>query len=41
MDLVGYDLYCKLLSEAVREAKGIPAREEFETVVDVVMDAFM
>ena len=41
MDLVGYDLYCKLLSEAVREAKGIPAREEFETVVDVVMDAFI
>ena len=41
MDLVGYDLYCKLLSEAVREAKGIPAKEEFETVVDVVMDAFI
>ncbi len=41
MDLVGYDLYCKLLTEAVREAKGIPAREEFETVVDIVIDAFI
>ena len=41
MDLVGYDLYCKLLAEAVREEKGEETEESFETVVDLVMDAFI
>jgi transcription-repair coupling factor (superfamily II helicase) len=42
MDAVGYDLYCKMLSQAVAEEKGLAVPEEdFETVVDLVMDAFI
>ena len=41
MESVGYDLYCKMLSEAVQEAKGIPREEEFETVVDISLDAYI
>ncbi|MCD8106281.1 MAG: transcription-repair coupling factor [Lachnospiraceae bacterium] len=42
MEAVGYDLYCKLLNEAVQEAKGeeIP-RESFETTIDLDIDAFI
>ena len=42
MEAVGYDLYCKLLNESVREMKGIstPA-EEYETSVDLDVDAFI
>ncbi len=38
---VGYDLYCKMLSEAVKEAKGIHTVENFETAIDLNMDAFI
>ena len=38
---VGYDLYCKMLSEAVKEAKGIHTVESFETTIDLNMDAFI
>ena len=31
MQAVGYDLYCKMLNEAVKEAKGITVMEDFET----------
>ncbi len=42
MEAVGYDLYCKMLNEAVLEAKGIRSEgEEFETVVDINIDAFI
>ena len=41
MASVGYDLYCKLLSEAVSEAKGQKTEREFETIVDLSMDAFI
>ena len=41
MEAVGYDLYCKMLSEAVKEAKGIHQQEDFETSIDLVMDAFI
>ena len=41
MEAVGYDLYCKMLSEAVQEAKGMKRPEDFETSVDLVMDAFI
>ena len=41
MEAVGYDLYCKMLSEAVREVKGAEKTEDFETVVDISMDAFI
>ena len=42
MESVGYDLYCKMLNEAVLEAKGIrQEQEDFETVVDLNMDAYI
>ncbi len=41
MQAVGYDLYCKLLNEAVKQAKGIETGERFETAVDVDVDAFI
>lgn len=41
MNAVGYDLYCKMLSEAVKEAKGIHTMEDFETSVDLNIDAFI
>lgn len=41
MEAVGYDLYCKMLNEAVKEAKGISVGENFETSLDLVTDAFI
>ena len=42
MEAVGYDLYCKMLNQAVLEAKGIREEiENFETVVDINIDAFI
>jgi transcription-repair coupling factor (superfamily II helicase) len=39
---VGFDLYCKLLEETVRETKGLPPREEaLEPAVQVDWDAFL
>jgi len=41
MEAVGYDLYCKLLNEAVNVAKGVEEHEDFETTVDVDVDAYI
>ncbi|GAA4296986.1 transcription-repair coupling factor [Anaerocolumna aminovalerica] len=42
MEAVGYDLYCKMLNDAVRTMKGDTVEEEtFDTTVDVDMDAFI
>ena len=41
MNAVGYDLYCKMLNEAVKEAKGIHTMENFETSVDLNVDAYI
>lgn len=42
MEAVGYDLYCKMLNEAVLALKGGAEEEEtFETVVDCDIDAFI
>ncbi len=42
MEAVGYDLYCKMLSEAVKEAKGIEdISDKFNTTVDIVTDAYI
>ncbi len=39
---VGYDLYCKLLNEAVKEQKGVAVSgAEFETAIEVETDAFI
>ncbi len=41
MEAVGYDLYCKMLNEAVKEARGDKVEESFETSVDLRTDAFI
>jgi len=41
MDSVGYDMYCKLLSQAVSELRGGPQAEEFETFIDIPVNAFI
>lgn len=41
MEAVGYDLYCKMLNEAVKEAKGVVPQEHFDTSIDVATDAFI
>ena len=42
MQAVGYDLYCKMLNEAVKKQKGLPvSEEEFQTLVDVELDAYI
>lgn len=41
MEAVGYDLYCKMLNQAVLEAKGIEVQENFETTIDMNIDAYI
>ena len=41
MEAVGYELYCKMLNDAVMEAKGEEKAEEFETRIDLNIDAYM
>ena len=41
MEAVGYDLYCKMLNEAVQRRKGITMTEDFATAVDLDVDAFI
>ena len=44
MEAVGYELYCKMLNDAVRKLKGEPTREsegDFTTQVDLDVDAFI
>ena len=41
MEAVGYDLYCKMLNEAVTVLKGGEKAEDFETSVDFDMNAFI
>ena len=41
MEAVGYDLYCKMLNEAVRKLKGGEDEESFSTSVDLNIDAYI
>ena len=41
MAAVGYDLYCKLLNEAVMTLKGEEVLDEFETKIDLDIDAYI
>jgi transcription-repair coupling factor (superfamily II helicase) len=41
MDSVGYDLYCKMLAEAVAEIRGEVREEAFETHVDLPLNAYI
>ena len=41
MESVGYDMYCKLLDEAVRQIKGEDVSLDFETTIDINVNAFI
>ena len=42
MESVGYDMYCRLLDEAVRELKGEPARQDNEEIsIDLNVSAYI
>lgn len=41
MEAVGYDLYCKMLNQAVKNMQGIESEAEFDTSVDIEIDAFI
>jgi len=42
MEAVGYDMYCKMLNEAVKNLKGIPVEAaDFNTSVDLDVDAYI
>ena len=41
MNAVGYDLYCKLLNEAVKRKKGEEVAEDISVSVDLEIDAFI
>ena len=41
MEAVGYDLYCKMLNQAVKTLKGESEPEQFETSLELEVDAFI
>ena len=41
METVGYDMYCKLLDEAVCKLKGVEREEPFETTIDINVNAYI
>ena len=41
MDQVGYDTYCKLLDEVVKEYKGVKVEEEQDVVIDLNVSSFI
>jgi transcription-repair coupling factor (superfamily II helicase) len=41
MQAVGYDMYCKMLNEALQHLKGVETAADFATVIDLDVDAFI
>ncbi len=41
IDSVGYDMYCKILAESVKEAQGLEVKDEVSTNIDIKVDAFI
>ncbi|MCR4956422.1 MAG: transcription-repair coupling factor [Lachnospiraceae bacterium] len=41
MEAVGYDLYCKMLNEAIKGLKGLEVQSSFETSLDLSVNAFI
>jgi len=41
MEAVGYELFCKMLNQAVANLKGEGIKEDFETTVDLDIDGFI
>ncbi|KPU42785.1 transcription-repair-coupling factor [Oxobacter pfennigii] len=41
MDTVGYDMYCRLLEEAIHEVKGENVKQSVETSIDLSINAYI
>ena len=41
MDQVGYDMYCKILDEVIKELKGIPVEEELDVQIDINISSYI
>ena len=41
MDQVGYDTYCKLLDEVVKEMKGIEIEEDIDITIDINVSSYI
>ncbi|MFI3230364.1 MAG: transcription-repair coupling factor [bacterium] len=41
VDIIGYDMYCKLLDQAILELSGKKIKEDLETVIDLNVNAFI
>ena len=41
LDSIGYDMYIKLLNDAILEEKGVPVKEKRECVVSIDFDAYI
>ena len=41
MDQVGYDTYCKLLDEVIKEEKGITPEEELDVSIDINVSSYI
>lgn len=41
MESVGYELYCKMLNTAVAKEKGLTVGDEYETTVDIPINAYI
>lgn len=41
MAAVGYEMYCKLIDNAIKEARGEQIKQETETVMEIPIDAFI
>ena len=41
MDQVGYDMYCKILDEVIKELKGIQVEEELDVQIDINISSYI
>lgn len=41
IEAVGYDLYCKMLNDAIKRLSGEEPEEEFETAIELPVDAYI
>ncbi len=41
MDQVGYDTYCKLLDEVIKEIQGVEVKEEIDVQIDLDISSYI
>ncbi len=41
VDIIGYDMYCRLLDQAILELSGKKVKEDLETIIDLNINAFI